>query len=76
MSAPKTIKTGFTDGLAEAFLKEEEPLPVMIRDRSGNLHALTGAVVTRIVGPDGEERRVMVLEEGPTGQEASSEELN
>lgn len=64
MSSNLTVKTAFTKSLAEALDREEEDMPVMIRSKDGTLRALQEAVVTRIAGPDGEERRVMVLSEG------------
>lgn len=73
-----TIKTCFTDGLAEALSKEEEPLPVMVRGKDGELRALTNATVTRITGPDGTVRRIMVLNEGESDKDRAPapEEMN
>lgn len=77
MSSDVTVKTAFTTTLAEALAKEED-IPVMIRAKDGTLRTLQEATVTRIMGPDGVEQRVMVLSEGEGDQDEAppAEELN
>lgn len=77
MSSDVTVKTAFTATLVEALAKEED-IPVMIRAKDGTLRTLQEATVTRIVGPDGVEQRVMVLSEGEGDQDDArqAEDLN
>lgn len=77
MSSDVTVKTAFTTTLAETLAKEED-IPVMIRAKDGTLRTLQEATITRIMGPDGVEQRVMVLSEGEGDQDEAppAEELN